>query len=132
MNNGDDLDARATRANDLYWDSDASVNDIAEALDLSKGTLYGMIRPRDAGLACPECRGGMEHPNRTARDRGFVTCAACGLEEEEALVREALALDEERTAPAAGARTGPSTATVATALLGAAAGIVVARWLRRG
>jgi hypothetical protein len=130
MSNDDGLDTREARANDLYWDSDASVNDIAEALDLSKGTLYGMIHPRDAGLACPECGGGMEHPNRTARDRGFVTCAACGLEEEESLVREALALDQKRTS-LRGSRNAPDTAVLATALLGAAAGIVVMRWLRR-
>jgi len=33
------------RANELYWGSDRSVNQIADDLDLSKGALYEMIRP---------------------------------------------------------------------------------------
>lgn len=82
----------AARANSLYWESDAGVNEIAERLDLSKGALYGLIEPLDAGLECPECPGSMEYPNRTALDKSMVTCSQCGLEEEFALV-EAAALD---------------------------------------
>jgi hypothetical protein len=82
----------AARANSLYWESDAGVNEIAERLDLSKGALYGLIEPLDAGLDCPECSGSMEYPNRTALDKSTVTCSRCGLEEEFALV-EAAALD---------------------------------------
>jgi predicted DNA-binding protein YlxM (UPF0122 family) len=47
--------AAEDRANELYWGSDRSVNQIADELDLSKGALYGMIRPLPAALACPEC-----------------------------------------------------------------------------
>jgi hypothetical protein len=32
-------------ANELYWGSEKSVNQIADELDLSKGALYGLIRP---------------------------------------------------------------------------------------
>ncbi|NNF38987.1 MAG: hypothetical protein HKN71_09985 [Gemmatimonadetes bacterium] len=120
----------AERANTLYWESDDSVNDIAEGLDLSKGSLYGMISPRPAGIACPECAAELEHPNRTARDKGFVTCPGCGLEEEEAVVLT-LAGD---TVPAgaAGHDSGASTRTLwATVLLGAAAGMLLVRWARR-
>lgn len=120
------------RANALYWDSDASVNDIADELDLSKGTLYGMIRPRGAGLECPECGGAMEYPNRTAREKGFVTCAECGYEEEEDLLLEAAAQERTGGAGLASAMRGaPDAATLATAFLGAAAGLVLIRWLRR-
>jgi hypothetical protein len=42
--------------------------------------LYGMIRPLPAGLPCPQCSADMDYPNRTARERGLVTCRACGLE----------------------------------------------------
>ncbi len=132
MDNGNDLDPREARANALYWDSDASVNDIAEELDLSKGTLYGMIRPRTAGLDCPECGGEMEYPNRTAREKGFVTCAACGYEEEEELLLEAAAQEAVGGSGVASAfRRAPDAATLATAFLGAAAGLVLVRWLRR-
>jgi hypothetical protein len=131
MANGNDLDPRETRANALYWDSDASVNEIAEQLDLSKGTLYGMIRPRTAGVACPECEGEMEYPNRTAREKGFVTCALCGYEEEEALILEAAAQLGSDGAFVTGRRRSPDAATLATTFLGAAAGLLLVRWLRR-
>jgi Zn ribbon nucleic-acid-binding protein len=66
------------RANELYWGSDRSVNQIAEELDLSKGAFYGMIRPLAAGLGCPACGREVAHANRTAKERGLVDCLACG------------------------------------------------------
>ena len=75
------------RANELYWSSDESVNRIADELDLSKGSLYDLVEPLPAGLPCPRCSAEMEYPNRTARDKGFLTCPACELEEDEELVR---------------------------------------------
>lgn len=119
----------ADLANRSYWDSDASVNDIATELDLSKGSLYGMIRPRGAGIDCPECGSELEYPNRTARDKHFVTCSACGLEEEEAVIRE---LAHEGSIGAGSAPSAGSQRTLlATVLLGAAAGIMLVRWMRR-
>ena len=120
----------ADRANALYWDSGDSVNEIAEGLDLSKGSLYGMIRPRPAGIACPECATELEHPNRTARDKGFVTCPNCGLEEEEAVVRS-LAGEAVPMPTSTGAPLGSTRTMWATVLLGAAAGILLVRWARR-
>ena len=81
---------RESRANGLYWDSDWSVNRIAEELDLSRGALYALIRPQATGIPCPDCDGELQYPNRTARERGLLTCAACGLEDSEAVVLEAL------------------------------------------
>lgn len=75
------------RANDLYWRSGAGVNQLARELDLSKGALYEIIAPLPAGLPCPGGDGEMSYPNRTARERGFVSCAACGFEDEEERVR---------------------------------------------
>lgn len=120
-----DLDAREARANDLYWDSEESVNDIAERLDLSKGTLYGLIRPRASGLDCPDCGTELEYPNRTAREKGFLTCPSCGLEEEEELLRGAAGVDGTGGGPAS------SSAALATVFLGAAAGMLLIGWLRR-
>lgn len=124
------MDPFAERANTLYWDSDASVNDIADELDLSKGSLYGMIEPRGAELACPECGTELEYPNRTAREKGYVTCPSCGLEEEEEVVR-GLAGEEIVFVGGADEESGGGRTLWATALLGAAAGILLARWLRR-
>ncbi len=74
-------------ANRLYWETEASVNQIAEELGLSKGFLYGLLLPLPAGLLCPKCRQELTFPNRTARDRGFVVCPNCGFEEEELTVQ---------------------------------------------
>lgn len=82
-----DQDALQEEANRLYWESDRSVNQIGEELDLSKGVLYGLIAALPAGLPCPECGEEMVFPNRTARDKGFLACPDCGLEEEEDAVR---------------------------------------------
>jgi len=79
-------DALFEEVNRLYWESDQSVNQIGEALDLSKGVLYGLIAALPAGLPCPKCAEEMVFPNRTARDKGFLACSDCGMEEEEEVV----------------------------------------------
>ncbi|HSG49547.1 MAG TPA: hypothetical protein VLA43_17130 [Longimicrobiales bacterium] len=124
------------QANSLYWESDASVNEIAEKLDLSKGALYGVVEPLDAGTPCPECGGALEFPNRTARHKGLVSCPVCGMEEELELV-EAVALDarDEVAPPPPGASQPapvvPMRTLVASTLLGLAAGIAIGQITRR-
>jgi hypothetical protein len=122
-----------SRANELYWQSDESVNQIAEDLSLSKGTLYSIVQPLPAGLACPECGDELLYPNRTARARGMVGCPSCGFEgdEEESLdlpgtgeggsvlaAWDGMAPDRKRT-------------MIGGALLGAAAGLALVFWTRR-
>lgn len=138
-------DRLAPEANRLYWDSDVSVNQIAERLEISKGRLYEMVRPLPSGLPCPRCGEEMVFPNRTAREKGFLTCAACGLEEEESEVHGAWSETAGRTGGGAMVVTPEAvqrarkesgsdrtTRIVAgTALLGLAAGIAVATWLGR-
>lgn len=155
----DEVDNRRARANRLYWSSEAGVNEIADELDLSKGALYALIDPRDAGLVCPECGTEMQHANRTARERGLLRCPACGLEDEERVIREAARTGRPprtvpRTSRPATSRppTSESPTTGATrsgvgddsrahpsmplrlvggALLGLAGVLLVARWTRR-
>jgi hypothetical protein len=86
-----------TRANELYWGSDKSVNQIADEMELSKGMLYGKIRPLPAELPCPGCSSDMEYANRTARERGLITCPSCSLELDE---KEARAQWQEAAAKA--------------------------------
>jgi hypothetical protein len=86
-NDQSDQTGLSDEANRLYWDSDESVNQIGEKLGLSKGVLYGMLAPLPAGLPCPQCGEEMVFPNRTAREKGFVECPSCGMEEEEAAVQ---------------------------------------------
>lgn len=82
-------DARlAEKANRLYWETDRSVNQIAEEMNVSKGTLYDLVHPLPAGLPCPACGEEMAWQNRTAREGGTITCSACEMEEEEEVVRE--------------------------------------------
>lgn len=69
-------------AHDLYWESDRSVNSIADEFGLSKGGLYQHILPLPAEGVCPRCGGGVGYFNRTARDRNEPTCLAlCDNEE---------------------------------------------------
>lgn len=66
------------RANELYWDTDMSVNRIADELDLSKGALYERIEPLSTGRSCPDCGEAAGIANRTDRDRRRASCEACG------------------------------------------------------
>jgi len=129
------------KANDLYWDSQWSVNRIAEELDLSKGTLYGLIRPLPSGLTCPDCSQEAVYPNRTAKDREMVACPSCGWEGDE-LDADAGGGDGAVTLPdmpdAVDDVTPPPLSDgdhrrviVGGALLGAAAGLALVIWARR-
>lgn len=135
----------AAEVNRLYWESDRSVNQIAEDLRMSKGSLYELVTPRPAAMPCPECGEEMAYPNRTARDRGFLTCPSCGFEEEEeevpggwqetadrtgggAVVVTPEAMREARDAPRRQALT---RIVAGTALLGVAAGLVIATFLKK-
>lgn len=138
-------DQIAPEANRLYWNGDISVNQIADDLDISKGHLYELINPLPSGLPCPRCGEEMVFPNRTAREKGFLTCPACGLEEEEDEVQDAWAESAGRKGGGAVVVPPPGMAesrkepdrdrltriVAGTALLGVAAGIAVATWLRR-
>ncbi|MFW5947850.1 MAG: hypothetical protein ACOCUW_05100 [Gemmatimonadota bacterium] len=64
--------------NRLYWESDASVSEIGDRLDISRRALYDGIEPRPAGVPCPECGAGLVYRNRTARDGREAECPECG------------------------------------------------------
>ncbi|MGY8776871.1 MAG: hypothetical protein ACKVIN_01985 [Longimicrobiales bacterium] len=65
------------RVRQLYWHSDESVNKIADALDLSKGALYGAIPRLLSGLGCPLCGDQVGYPNRTAKEQEQLDCITC-------------------------------------------------------
>lgn len=71
-----------TRAelNRLYWESDASVADIADRLDISRRALYDGIEPRPTGAPCPDCGAPLGFRNRTSAENQEAECAACGRE----------------------------------------------------
>lgn len=157
--NQQDSELLTAEVNRLYWESDTSVNKIGEELGLSKGALYGILRPLLAGLPCIKCGEEMAYPNRTARDKGFVACSSCGYEDLEEVVqehwRDAAELEaagvpvDTPTALSKDSETDPvqedlraldrpycdrtfGTKTLAgTALLGVAAGIVIGSLIRK-
>ena len=126
----------ADQANELYWRSGQSVNQIAEELDLSKSALYGVIHPLPAGLGCPLCQNEVVFANRTARQRRKVSCPICtweGSEEETVpdVGGETEPVDDvELPPPTAVGRSGRQVA-LGGALLGAAAGLALVLWVRR-
>ncbi len=65
-------------ANRLYWESDASVADIANRLELSRRALYDAVRPLPAGERCADCGGELAWANRSARAAGTAICLSCG------------------------------------------------------
>lgn len=69
----------AKELNRLYWESDASVADIADRLDISRRALYDGIEPRPAGRPCPECGAPLGFRNRTALANREAECLECGL-----------------------------------------------------
>ena len=130
------------RANELYWGAEMSVNQIADELDLSKGVLYGLIRPRPSGLACPSCGQELVYPNRTAKERRTVACPACGWQGDQldvdpmgadggVVLPYEGAEDEEVFVPPIRLSTTRQRAILGGALLGAAAGLALVLWARR-
>lgn len=131
------------RANELYWRSRQSVNQIAEEMDLSKSRLYGLVRPLPAASACPECQGELRFPNRTAMEKGFVSCSECEFEgavpEEGSVTARAAAPKAQKASktraasePApAGRRLSSQRVLWGSALLGLAAGLYLASRQRR-
>jgi len=123
------------QVNRLYWESDLSVNGIGDEMGLSKGRLYDFLQPLPTGLGCPKCGGELGYENRTSRDRGIVACPRCGFEGSR---------KDARPKPEEGAELAPlpdgrpryqDPAVVSTVvgglLVGAAAGLVLGRFLRR-
>lgn len=128
------------RANELYWGSDESVNQIADRLELSKSALYGMIGPLPASASCPVCGARVEYTNRTARDHDESSCPTCGWEGSES---EAMPMDPDAAGADATAN-GFRLAELArrfeldqkrillgSVLLGAAVGLAVFSYIRR-
>jgi hypothetical protein len=128
----------SARANELYWQSGMSVNQIAEEMDLSKSRLYSLVQPHPAESPCPECQSDLVFPNRTAMQKGFVSCGSCSFEGEAdgALTpagTPAGSEEPETRTSRVPARTGPGAKRVlwGSALLGVAAGLYLAIRQRR-
>lgn len=123
----------AKRVNRMYWDSDESVNRIAERLDLSKGALYGMIEPAPADRTCPDCTSLLSFGNRTARDRGLAECVPCSVvgEPTDLVPSPALVAHDPELAAIHEPRRWSGRTVAGSLLLGVVAGVLIVSLLRR-
>jgi hypothetical protein len=69
--------AAAAEANRLYWETDDSVSEIAERLEISRRALYDAVEPFSTGSTCDVCGGPLAFENRSARTAGETYCAIC-------------------------------------------------------
>jgi len=76
-----DEERLADEVSRLYWETDASVGEIAAQLDISRRALYAALRPLPAGERCAECGGELVFMTRSARIEGAAECVACGREQ---------------------------------------------------
>ena len=75
-------DSRSAEANRLYWESDVSVAEIADQLELSRRALYDAVSPLPSDERCTDCGGVLAWPNRSARSTGTAICLSCGMTRE--------------------------------------------------
>lgn len=126
----DTADSTATEANRLYWETEQSVADIAQQLDISRRALYNAVLPLPVDTSCDVCGSPLVYENRSARSAGQPVCVAC------AEAAEADAEDQRDTAQTA--ESAPTAedaeqsvmvaaAAVAGAVLGAAVTMAVVR-----
>lgn len=73
-------DALHGAANHLYWNSDETVDQLAQRLGMSRHALYASVQPIAADATCEACEGVLEFTNRSSRNAGRATCIACGAE----------------------------------------------------
>jgi hypothetical protein len=67
-------------ANRLYWDTEASVGEIANQLGVSRRALYEAIAPRPSGVPCQVCGTETMFANRSALASGSARCPSCDAE----------------------------------------------------
>lgn len=77
-------DTIAAEANRLYWETETSVAEIAQQLELSRRALYDSVDPLPTHASCEVCGTPLVFENRSARNAGVETCPACTADEEEA------------------------------------------------
>ncbi len=139
MDGIEETSQRARRANELYWESRRSVNQIAEELGLSKGGLYDLISPLASPFRCPACGEPLRYAHRTAHERGVLSCSECGAQiDDDDPSLEQREAEPEVTAPQPPAAYVPRPSSppprrilAGTAILGVGVGLLLARLLRR-
>ena len=84
--------------NELYWNSDHTVDEIVGELGIGRNTLYSSVRPQPAGASCPDCGTELVYTNRSNRNSEVGSCRACGTETD--LAEQEPEAESERPIPA--------------------------------
>lgn len=71
------IDDLHREANDLYWNSADTVEEVAVRLGMSRNALYASVRPTPAPGACTTCGESLVFPNRSSRTSGQAVCSGC-------------------------------------------------------
>jgi hypothetical protein len=74
----DPMDQLRQQANDLYWTSSDTVEQLASELGMSRKGVYSAVQPLPTGTSCLHCNEVMVFANRTNRAAGLATCPTCG------------------------------------------------------
>ena len=67
----------AETINELYWNSDHTVDEIVSELGIGRNTLYSSVEPQPAGASCPDCGTRLVYTNRSNRSSEMATCRDC-------------------------------------------------------
>lgn len=86
-------DTIAAEANRMYWESETSVADIAQQLELSRRALYDSVDPLPTGASCDVCGTPLVFENRSARNSGIESCPNCDGYNDEVAARPAPAAE---------------------------------------
>jgi hypothetical protein len=70
------------QANELYWNSSETVDQLAARLGMSRNALYGAVQPVAAGVVCTTCNEPLVFVNRSSRTAGRASCPGCGVEQQ--------------------------------------------------
>lgn len=71
-------DRLSRQVSQMYWESDATVGEIARRLGLSRRALYDALVPVAAGGACARCGAELVYTTRSNRAAGHAECSECG------------------------------------------------------
>jgi hypothetical protein len=68
------------QANDLYWNSGDTVDQLAARLGMSRKAVYSAVEPFETAARCADCGDPLVFTNRTRRASGLVNCTQCETE----------------------------------------------------
>lgn len=88
-------DLSPDRLNELYWQSDRTVDSIMEELGVGKKALYASIRPLPSEIACSTCGHETVYTTRTQRVGGSPVCLTCANPDSDGGVKPSRDFEEE-------------------------------------